>query len=554
MTAMKKKIFAVFFAVAIALLLAVSALADNRVAKIEVDVTLYPDGSAYVEQTWEGSFSEGTECYFPLTNLGEMTLSGLTVSDGKGRYQTLPQWDVKASFDAKARKCGLVPKDDGYEVCWGISEYGDNRYTVAYKLGGLVGAYDDADGFLFQFVPSGMSTLPTDVSVHIEAQDVSLTKENAAVWGFGFAGQLGFTQGDGVSAYTEKPLSKSSDSVIILLQLQKGVLKPTRRVSGSFEAVKERAFKGSDYGKDSSEGLFIFLLCVVPIMIGLLIWLGGKEARAVKRLYAAADYFRDTPLEGNLEAAHAMARQFYQSKDDGDIIAATLIKLLSQGCLDPIIENNAGFMGGGKEKISLRLLKPPAFRSVTAKSLYELLTTAAGGDDILQERELENYCKKHYQALLSIVQSAQQDGRETLVNIGCYQSARSSRRLASLTERGLTRLKELLGLKKYLLDFSLIGERGVSEAIIWQDYLIFAALLGIADKVMEQLKKLYPDASVYQRQAQTAYIVAYRYHHITYQTAKSAQSQAQRSAGGGGRASIGGGGGFSGGGHGGGTR
>ncbi len=553
---MKKKVVAAFFAAAICLALAVSALAANRVTKIAVDVLLFPDGSADVVEIWEGSFNEGTECYFPVTNLGDMTLGGLTVSDAQGSYQTLSKWDVKASFDEKARKCGLLPKDGGYEVCWGISQYGDNRYTVAYNLGGLAGAYDDADGFLFQFVPSGMGTLPTDVTVRIKTQDgTALTEQNAAIWGFGFRGQIGFTEDGGVLAYTESPLSSSDNSVIIMLQLQKGVLTPARTVSGSFEAVKTRAFKGSDYGGNDSSGFLALLLFALPVGIGLLIWLGGKGAREVKRLYKAADYFRDTPLAGNLEAAHVMARQFYQSSDDGDIIAATLIKLLSQGCLEPITESDAGFMGREKQSVSLRLVRPPDLHGVTAKALYDLLVLAAGSDGILQERELESYCKKHYKAMLSIAQSAQRYGKETLVNIGCYKSARSGARLANLTEQGLTQLKNLLGFKKYLLDFSLIGERGVSEAVIWQDYLIFAALLGIADKVMEQLKKLYPDVSVYQQQAQTVYTVAYRYHYITWRAAKSAESQAKRAAGGGGRTSIGGGGGFSGGGgHGGGTR
>ena len=554
MTAMKKKISVIFFAAVISLALTVSALAANRVNNIAVDVTLYPDGSAHVVQIWEGSFNEGTECYFPVTNLGGMTLSGLTVSDETGSYQTLPQWDVKASFNNKAKKCGLVPKDGGYEVCWGISQYGDNRYTVAYKLGGLVGGYDDADGFLFQFVPSGMSTLPTDVTVSIQTQDgTALTEQNAAIWGFGFKGQIGFTESGGVLAYTEQPLSASNNSVIVLLQLKKGVLAPARSASGSFEAVKTHAFKGSDYGQEDNSG-FIFLLFALPVGIGLLIWLGGRQARKVKRLYKDADYFRDTPLAGNLEAAHTMARQFYQSNDDGDIIAATLMKLLSQGCLEPISESEIGFMGREKQSISLRLVNPPQFGGMTAKDLYDLLVLAAGSDGILQERELEVYCKKHYRAMLSIVQGAQQDGKKMLVDTGCYKSARGVGGLSNLTEQGMTQLKNLLGFKKYLLDFSLIGERGVSEAVIWQDYLTFAALLGIADKVMEQLKKLYPDVSVYQQRAQTAYYVAYRYHRITYQAAKSAESQAKRAAGGGGHTSIGGGGGFSGGGHGGGTR
>ena len=50
---------------------------------------------------------------------------------------------------------------------------------------------------------------------------------------------------------------------------------------------------------------------------------------------------------------------------------------------------------------------------------------------------------------------------------------------------------ELKGLKKFLLDFSLMPEKEYFEVHIWEEYLIFAELLGIADKVEEQFSKLY---------------------------------------------------------------
>ena len=44
----------------------------------------------------------------------------------------------------------------------------------------------------------------------------------------------------GVWACTQPPLE--DDSVILMLRLDKGILAPARRVSGSFEDVKNRAF------------------------------------------------------------------------------------------------------------------------------------------------------------------------------------------------------------------------------------------------------------------------------------------------------------------------
>ena len=51
---------------------------------------------------------------------------------------------------------------------------------------------------------------------------------------------------------------------------------------------------------------------------------------------------------------------------------------------------------------------------------------------------------------------------------------------------------KLKGLIKFLLDFSIMPERQYFEVALWEEYLIYAQLLGIADKVEEQFSKLYP--------------------------------------------------------------
>ena len=53
--------------------------------------------------------------------------------------------------------------------------------------------------------------------------------------------------------------------------------------------------------------------------------------------------------------------------------------------------------------------------------------------------------------------------------------------------------QNLIGLKNFLLNYSNIEEKMNIEVQIWENYLIFANLLGIADKVKKQFKKIYPD-------------------------------------------------------------
>ena len=62
----------------------------------------------------------------------------------------------------------------------------------------------------------------------------------------------------------------------------------------------------------------------------------------------------------------------------------------------------------------------------------------------------------------------------------------------TLSNELLTEYQNLIGLKNFLSDYSNIEEKMNIEVQIWENYLIFANLLGIADKVKQQFKKIYP--------------------------------------------------------------
>ena len=552
----RKILFTLICAFSLSCLMTQTALGKNNVSDIQVEVDVYNDGSAYITQTWNCNFTEGTEGYIPIQNLGEMSISDFLVSDINGPYTYVENWDTDASFEEKTGKYGIVETDVGYELCWGISEYGEGRYAIEYKIDNFVGAYKDFDGFNFQFINPGMGTLPTDVTVKIILQnETKLDANNAGIWAFGFDGQIDFEDGQ-VVAFTKSPLSSSSDSVIIMMQLNKGLINPTRVVDQSFETVKAEALKGSDYGSASEPqgnriGLYLLLIAITIVLFrGILKLcfklLRGIPKRKVINLYKKADYFRNVPIAGNLEANLYLANKVALIKDDGNLIGAAFLKLIHTGCLEPITEKNVGVFGIEKEKILLKLVHPPEFIGITTRMLYDLLILASGNDQILQEDELEIYCSRKHEAIMQIIEASKEDGEQTLAQIDCFDPSKKS--FFGLSERGKSLLSNIMGFKKYLLEFSLIGERSVAESIIWQDYLTVATLLGIADQVIDQFEKVYPGATSYSENAHYYFLIARRYKKVSYDAAQLATS------GGGGLSSFGGGGGFSGGGFGGGTR
>ena len=553
---MKQKIAVIIVAFLCAALLCTPSLAASRVSEMELDVALRPDGSAHITQVWTTDTDEGTEFYLGCRDSGYLTITDFSVSDQNGSYVYVEGWDVDASFEEKANRCGILETDEGVELCWGISEYGENRYTIEYVLHDLVGSYSDADGFNHRFVDE-MNFFPTDVALTIRNQDgTPLTDEICDIWAFGFDGQIRFEDGV-IRAWSEEPLERDQH-MTVMVSLEKGVLSPRRAVEDSFETVKERALVGSDYGDGEDAEwddepltagdvlLFAAIILTPVLLILLLVVLLVKvgKARRKKRMEQAG-YFRDAPNDGNLNVTYQLGLCSGLCKEDA-LLGAYLMRLISQGCLEST-DNSID-----AESVRLRLDHAPQSGNAYEDALYTILEAAAGADGVLDPNELERYCGQNYIPLSHFMESCERSGKQTLIRSGCLKGAVLGND-KDLTKKGQQELDEVYGLKHFLLDFSLIHERGVKEAVIWQDYMVYALMLGIADKLEAQIQELYPDQfpQLNQYRRYVRYTGCYNgVMYGAYSREKLRRTPSHRS-GGGGRVSFGGGGGFSGGGSGG---
>ena len=183
---------------------------------------------------------------------------------------------------------------------------------------------------------------------------------------------------------------------------------------------------------------------------------------------------------------------------------------------------------------------------------------ASGKNHLLESNEFEKWARSHYGKAAAWPQKAASCG-----NILWKRASREER-------------QHLLQFKNYLEDFTLSNERQAIEVKLWRTYLVYAQLFGIADKVAENFRKLYPDdfkryvEQIGVRDAFTLTSVLSSTQN-TARTMLSYAASAKRAAslnassgghssggwsrsGGGGWSSHSGGGGYSGGGHGGGSR
>ena len=71
--------------------------------------------------------------------------------------------------------------------------------------------------------------------------------------------------------------------------------------------------------------------------------------------------------------------------------------------------------------------------------------------------------------------------------------SRAKKKLNIFTQKGINEKEQWKGLKKFMEDFSMLDKRELPEIALWEHFLVYATAFGIADKVLKQLKIVYPD-------------------------------------------------------------
>ena len=555
-----KQLMAAVFAVLVLLGVTLSSAttvyaADNHVTNIDIEVVIREDGSAVITQHWIGEFEKGTENYLPIRT-GDIGISEFSVSDENGPYTFVEDWDVDWSFKKKAGKCGIVETDEGVELCFGITEYGHKEYTFSYVVTDFIKGYRDANGTNFMFINSEMSTFPTAGRIEILMEDgTKLDDSNAGIWAFGFEGRIEF-QGGRVVAYTEKDL-EDDNSMIVMLELEKSLLAPKKTVTDeAFAAVREEAMKDSDYGHgDNDDGDKAAAIALVSVIFGgalaAVIGAAAYSAKVTEERKAFANsvgFFADIPNGGDIEMTHYLARTFDVSKEDSLIMGALMLSMMNKNCLE--LRETADTFGTAKPVLELRLLAEPD--TVPERKLFFILSAAADGTGVLREKALDDYAYKHYEEIEEFLEETKSNGREVLQNKGGFVKNPGGR-IKHLTETGKSELAQVVGLKRYLEESAQMSERDIWEANLWQDYMVYATLFGVAEDVIDQLKRLYPDRLPVFETYYHHYLWCYGYYHGMHNSMDKAAQDAAAS-GSGGSSSVGGGCGFSGGGVGGGSR
>lgn len=545
------------FLAAVLSLVAVPLCAGSDVDSLRINVELRDDGAALVTETWRINVSDDiSEWYLVADNMGRMTIEDLRVCDETGNeYVNEGEWNVNRSRARKAGRCGLVTKSDGYEICWGVGSSGWHTYTVRYLLTGLVKGHEDLDGFNHMFVARDLGSSPQSIVLTIRKPGLELTTENTKVWAFGFHGEIHVEDG-AVVARTMEPFTRRS-ALIAMAGFEKGLFHPALTESRTFDEVRQTAMEGSDYREPDKDGDF-WIGLLVGLGVVLSVFVSVKViVKTVKRKRELLGggmrnvaWFRDAPLAGDLKKSSNILLAFSGNTmlERQNLIAAYITRLFYRGAFEIVPQL-------GKSKPLMRIRELEVDDSTDSRSdaglesrLYSFIKEAAGEDGILQKNELQRWANRHGEALYDW-------GVDAWNGVTIWTMKPEDAR-------------QVFGLRRYLKDFTMIKDRGVVEVKLWNNYLIFASLYGIADQLMKDFRKVCPEYFTLSSAARlldddvTTFMI-WNMINMTSRDFNTAASTYEAScsndsgsgwSGGGGMASWGGGGGFSGGGSGGGGR
>lgn len=547
--------------------------ANHQLEDLHVEVTIEDDGSAKIRETRNADLSEGTENYIVIENLGRSTIQEFSVTENEETYEYVDKWDIGASREDKAFKNGLITTNNGYELSWGIGEYGKHEYIVEYTITDFIKQLEDAQVLFWRFVNDETNIPPENVTIEIKSEK-HFNEDDEKIWAFGYPGDVHFVEGT-ISAKSDQPLNKS-DYVTLLVQFEDGLFATEDHIDQTVEQIQDQAFEGSDYGKEDTsftkdksifeylssliDNAFNFLFIVGMIILLIYVRFSKKSSPLSKkqpkfqRKYDE-EYYRDYPYEGNFLHAHYITYSIGTTNFQ-TLLTAVLLKWIKEERIRVEVTEKRGIFSKNKNVATIYIMNDNMKTDSREGQLFAMIKHVANSDGILTENQLAKWAERNKRKLDNWEKGIMNDSIRVLGKKDYLTSEHKkilfmNKKIFELTNSGKQVEKNVYKYVNYLHDYSLLNEHEAVNVKIWDDIMIWAAYLGLTTVVMEQFKSLYPqyiEESIYQDESvRTTRRLAHR-------TNKGRSAAKSRSSGRGGRASRRGGSGSFGGGKGGGTR
>lgn len=470
----------------------------------------------------------------------------------------------------------LVNAKGKYEIAWGVQERNKTKvYEISYKVIDAVKNYNDCSEFYWQFI-SADSEIPAKVVTGIITLPVEITNEEEfRVWAHGpLNGNIQKISNSRAEFNVTNLSAKTMVEARVIVPTEAFFYNANIQNIDRLEYVLNQEQKWADEANAKREKearrqeqitriikITLILLNVAGIIVAIILITKiikyNKELKANPKMKPEQklDWYRDIPDETSTPAQAGLLYYFAQSglqANISKIVSATILDL----CMKKYIELEV--IAGKKDEIKI-ILKQEMDKEKLPKDekiVYELLQNVAKNENnSFTMKELKKYCENHASSVLStfskievLAKQEEEEKRnyeEKIIRVSTNYVVKSvgyfflilfsiffmyvaiipsliamiyscvlAGRYNRLTQKGTNEKEQWVALKKYMEEFSLIDEKTVPELVLWEKYLVYATAFGIADKVLKQLKVIYPQIT------DGEYMMSYggTYMHLMYTT------------------------------------
>lgn len=436
---------------------------------------------------------------------------------------------------------------------------GRRTYEISYTVNNVLAKYNDCVELYWQFVGSDFEVPSDRVTGTITLPEKVEVLDNIRVWAHGpLNGEIYATANDTVTFEISPYIADTFIEVRVAVletgmfnvvnktynnnQLQNIIDEETAWANEANER-RERIKRNKETIKHIGE--------IASVGIGILFgWLTSKNLKKIKETpkmepTTKLDYFREIPNEGKANPANASFLYYYNKSAALTVMPKVLSATMLDLALKKYIEFEVDTNKKKNEQVLVKILgKDESDLRESEKEIYNLLKKIGTSFTM---KEFEKYAQKHNNSFLNTInrisEKAEKENIEdqnydkklkqthdNYIAIGimafialaviavvwlaaleqgfvpviiatiptviyaltCFDIAG---RIPGLTQKGIDEKEQWEGLKKYMEDFSMLDEREVPDLVLWEKYLVYATVFGIADKVLKQLKVKYPEFS-----------------------------------------------------------
>ena len=467
-----------------------------EIHKDSIDVLIHADGTASVTETWEVPRQNDTLFQKDFFNTEGVEISHFKLVNKSG----LEYKKVNRINKNNRKEYQEVTRDRSKSYKIVLDTYKEDTYTITYDVKGMIKKYNNGVyGIDYTFVGINYSMKINNVLITVKSEKPFM-ETNTALYGIGKDIVLNLNEG----VITLNTYTYDSQNVIRLFTKFTDInYENAVPVDKTFEESYNKAKGYSSYivyimnmvSMKIAIAIIVILVIVIIAIIVIAIMTKHKKVKDFvgidtvgnKELvkFDECNYYKDIPSY-NLYKVGFLSAYFGISKNRSDLVGAFILKWMYDGLIDVFPDDSKPFI-----RLNYDVLMDNEIQ--LDKDLYGILRESSV-HNIIDGSKLERFASNHYLRVMTWFNMGVSNVITDEFVVGNVKRINKMGKMHLELQDGLiNEATNLLGLKKYLLNFNQVPRENELTENTYKYLLIYAELFGIGDQVAKEILRKNPN-------------------------------------------------------------